>query len=156
MAQKLSTLLKKQGWFMNKKTVSKTIPRRLEFSRTVRINSNLQQSGITLIELIISMVIISISLTGIFTVMNLTVSHSADPIIYHQAISIAEACIEEILLEPYASLNNCSLSNVPANYNVSSSIGTESPLSGIPAKKILVTVTSGSTSIELTGYRTNY
>ena len=141
---------------MSKKTVSKVIPCRFEFIRTIRINSNLQQSGITLIELIISMVIISISLTGIFTVMNLTVSHSADPVIYHQAISIAEACIEEILLEPYASLSSCSLSNVPANYSVSSSIGSESALSGIPAKKILVTVTSGSTSIELASYRTNY
>jgi MSHA pilin protein MshD len=101
------------------------------------------------------MVIISISLTSIFTVMNLTVSHSSDPVIYHQAISIAEACIEEILLEPYASLSSCSLSNVPANYNVSSIISNDS-LSGITAKKILVTVTSGSTSIELTGYRANY
>ncbi|MCF7970835.1 MAG: prepilin-type N-terminal cleavage/methylation domain-containing protein [Methylococcaceae bacterium] len=141
---------------MSKKSVYKPIPCRFEFIRTVRINWNIRQSGITLIELIISMVIISISLTGIFTVMNLTVSHSADPVIYHQAISIAEACIEEILLEPYASLSDCSLSNVPANYNVSSSISAESPLSGVPAKKILVTVTSGSTSIELTGYRTNY
>jgi len=141
---------------MNKKTVSKAIPCRFEFIRMVRISSNLHQSGVTLIELIISMVIISISLTGIFTVMNLTVSHSADPVIYHQAISIAEACIEEILLEPYASLSSCSLSNVPTNYSVSSSIGSESALSGIPAKKILVTVTSASTSIELTGYKTNY
>jgi len=141
---------------MSKKPVSKAIQCRFEFTRTVRVYSNLHQSGVTLIELIISMVIISISLTGIFSVMNLTVSHSADPVIYHQAISIAEACLEEILLEPYASLNNCTLSNVPANYNVSSSIGAESPLSGVPAKKILVTVTSGSTSIELTGYRTSY
>ncbi|MDF1584039.1 MAG: prepilin-type N-terminal cleavage/methylation domain-containing protein [Methyloprofundus sp.] len=136
---------------MNKKR-----PARFEFIRTARINSNQHQSGVTLIELIISMVIISISLTGIFTVMNLTVSHSADPIIYHQAIAIAEACIDEILLEPYPSLSSCSLSNVPANYIVSSSISVESPLSGVPAKKILVSVTSGSTRIELTGYRTHY
>jgi len=140
---------------MSKKSVFKAVPCRFEFIRTVRINSNRHQSGVTLIELIISMVIISISLTGIFTVMNLTVSHSADPVIYHQAISIAEACIEEILLKPYASLNNCSLSNVPANYSVSSIISDDS-LSGVTAKKIVVTVTSGSTSIELTGYRTNY
>ncbi|SHE20804.1 prepilin-type N-terminal cleavage/methylation domain-containing protein [methanotrophic endosymbiont of Bathymodiolus puteoserpentis (Logatchev)] len=119
------------------------------------MNKNRAQLGITLIELIISMVIISISLTGIFTVMNLTVSHSADPVIYHQALSIAEACLEETLLEPYTSLSPCTLSNIPANYNVSSNISHE-VLSGIPVKKVLVTATSGSTSIELAGYRANY
>lgn len=155
MARKLSTLLKKRDWFMSKKTTSKAIRCRFEFIRTIQINSNHHQSGVTLIELIISMVIISISLTGIFTVMNLTVSHSADPVIYHQALSLAEACLEQILLEPYTSLSSCTLSNTPANYNVSSTISHE-VLSGIPVKKVLVTVTSGSTSIELAGYRANY
>jgi len=119
------------------------------------MNNIYTQSGVTLIELIISMVIISISLTGIFSVMNLTVSHSADPVIYHQAITFAEACIEKILLEPYASLSPCTLSNVPANYNISSNISNE-VLSGVPVKKVLVTVTNSNTSIELTGYRANY
>jgi len=49
-----------------------------------------------------SMVIISIALTGVFTVMNLTVRHSADPIINHQAIAIAESYMEEVLLQAYA------------------------------------------------------
>jgi len=59
------------------------------------------QSGVTLVELILSMVIISIALTGVLTVMNLTVSHSADPIVQHQAIAIAELYLEEILLQSY-------------------------------------------------------
>jgi len=66
---------------------------------TVRHN---KEAGVTLIELIISMVIISIALTGILTVMNLTVSHSADPVIQHQAVAIAESYLEEILLQSYA------------------------------------------------------
>ena len=148
-------LLLPPALFMNK---NKTC--RFEFIRTttriIRINSNQHQSGITLIELIISMVIISISLTGIFTVMNLTVSHSADPVIYHQAISLAEACLEEVLLEPYASLSSCTLSNVPANYNIATNISSPSSLSGVTVKKVLVTVTHGSTQIELTGYKADY
>lgn len=59
------------------------------------------QSGFTLVELIISMVIISISLTGILSVMNLTVSRSADPMIQSQAIAIAESYLEEILAKDY-------------------------------------------------------
>ncbi len=59
------------------------------------------QSGVTLVELILSMVVISIALTGILTVMNLTVSHSADPIIQHQSIAIAESYLEEVLLKDF-------------------------------------------------------
>ena len=59
------------------------------------------QQGVTLIELIVSMVIISISLAGILTVMNFTTSHSADPMIQQQAMVIAEAYMEEITLQRY-------------------------------------------------------
>lgn len=58
--------------------------------------------GVTLVELIISMVIISIALAGVLSVMNFTTGRSADPMIQHQAIAIAEAYMEEILLQGYA------------------------------------------------------
>jgi MSHA pilin protein MshD len=57
--------------------------------------------GVTLVELIISMVIISIALVGVLSVMNFTTGRSADPMIQHQAIAIAEAYMEEILLQGY-------------------------------------------------------
>jgi MSHA pilin protein MshD len=57
--------------------------------------------GVTLVELIISMVIISIALAGVLSVMNFTTGRSADPMIQHQAIAIAEAYMEEILLQGY-------------------------------------------------------
>lgn len=59
------------------------------------------QRGLTLVELIVSMVIISIALGGVLMVMNFTVSHSADPMIQHQAIAIAESYMEEIVLQRY-------------------------------------------------------
>lgn len=60
------------------------------------------QRGLTLVELIVSMVIISVALGGVLVVMNFTTRHSADPVIQHQAVAIAEAYMEEIALLPYS------------------------------------------------------
>ena len=59
-----------------------------------------KQQGATLIELIVSIVIISTSLAGVLGLINFTVLHSADPIVQQQAIAIAEAYIEEITALP--------------------------------------------------------
>ncbi len=66
-----------------------------------KLGVSYHQAGVTLVELILSMVIISIALTGLLTVMNLTVSYSADPIIQHQSIAIAESYLEEVLLKDF-------------------------------------------------------
>ena len=137
-----------------------------------------QQTGVTLIELVISLVIISIALTGIFSVINLTVSHSADPVVDYQAIAVAESYLEEILLHAYSDPNNTNanetrasyddvndyngLNNLGASnsqgdllvnlssYNVSVTVVTANPdLSGVPAKVITVTVTEPRLSAPL-------
>jgi len=59
------------------------------------------QSGVTLIELIISMIVISVALGGVLVVMNYSTLHSADPMLRHQAIAIAEAYMEEVSLKNY-------------------------------------------------------
>jgi len=143
------------------------------------------QSGVTLVELILSMVIISIALTGIFTVMNLTVKHRADRVIRHPSISIAESYLEEILLQSYAnptggytgsdrsqfddvddynSLSNTGVYDSEgnavstlSNYNISISVSSAVTLSGaVNAKKITVSVAGMGTSLSLVGYRMNY
>lgn len=115
------------------------------------------QKGVTLIELIISIVIISIALSGILTVMNLTVNHSADPIIYQQTLAIAEACLEDITLKPYAELTHCNTLSLPNGYSVSSSIISTTDLPAVEAKKITVTITApADTHLDLIGYRVNY
>ncbi|MEZ4601452.1 MAG: prepilin-type N-terminal cleavage/methylation domain-containing protein [Syntrophotaleaceae bacterium] len=58
--------------------------------------------GFTLIELIISIVVVSIALGGVLMVINSTMQHSADPMLEHQAVAIAESYLEEILLKPFA------------------------------------------------------
>ncbi len=43
------------------------------------------QSGVTLVELVVAMVVISIALGGVLLVLNYTTRHSADPVLRHQA-----------------------------------------------------------------------
>lgn len=57
--------------------------------------------GLTLIELIVFIVIVSVGLAGVLSVLNLTAGKSADPIVAKQALAIAEAMLEEILAKDY-------------------------------------------------------
>lgn len=57
--------------------------------------------GATLVELIVSIVVISVGLAGILIVMDRNARASADPMIQHQAATIAEAYLEEILLKAF-------------------------------------------------------
>ena len=64
--------------------------------------SSSRQSGMTLIDLIVAIVIISIGLTGVLLAFTTTVRHSADPMVRKQMSAIAEEMMEEILLKPFA------------------------------------------------------
>jgi MSHA pilin protein MshD len=59
------------------------------------------QAGVTLVELIVAMIVISIAVGGVLVVLNYTTSHSADPVLRHQAVAIAEAYMEEITLKSF-------------------------------------------------------
>jgi MSHA pilin protein MshD len=60
-----------------------------------------KQRGISLVELIMFIVIVSVALAGILLVMNVTTKNSADPIIHKQALAIAESLLEEVELMPF-------------------------------------------------------
>ena len=60
-----------------------------------------RQHGLTLIELIMFIVIVSVALAGVLTVLNITTKSSADPMIRKQALAIAEAVLEEVMLQPF-------------------------------------------------------
>ena len=60
------------------------------------------QSGVTLIELIVTIVVLGVALTGVLMAMQFTTRHSADPMIAHQAAAIADSYLEEVLLRAYA------------------------------------------------------
>lgn len=59
------------------------------------------QSGISLIELVMFIVIVSLAVVGILSVMNVTTKASADPMMRKQALAIAESLLEEIELQPF-------------------------------------------------------
>jgi len=58
------------------------------------------QQGLTLIELVVSIVVLSVAITGILMVMTQTTIASADPMLREQATAIARSYLEEILSQP--------------------------------------------------------
>lgn len=140
------------------------------------------QTGVTLIELVMSMVIISISLVGILSVMNLTVVHSADPVVEQQAVAIAESYLEEITLQAYSGTASSGRANFDDvddynglsdsgvhdqqgnavsglnNYNVTVAVSAPMVLSGgVNAKQITVRVSgTGVSGLSLVGYKMQY
>ena len=85
-----------------------------------------KQRGISLIELIMFIVIVSVALVGILLVMNVTTKGSADPLIRKQALAAAESLLEEIELQdfipasgvtPVNQANRSSLYHIVSDYN---------------------------------------
>lgn len=58
-------------------------------------------SGVTLVELVVFMVIVSVALAGVLKVLDITNRGSADPLIRKQALSIAESLLLEIEQQPF-------------------------------------------------------
>jgi MSHA pilin protein MshD len=163
--------------------VSRELVERTNHTREQIVYSSLKrQRGVTLIELVLSMVIISIALVGILSVINLTVSHSADPIVEHQALAIAESYLEEITLQAYsgsASIGRSNFDDVDdynglsdtgvrdqqgnpvtglSQYTVTVAVAASTALTGgVNAKKITVTVSGpGVSGLSLVGYKADY
>jgi len=143
-----------------------------------------RHSGFTLLEIIVTLVVISIAATTLMSVFSSTVRTSADPMIQQQAVSIAEAYMEEILLKDFAvgpgstratfddvldydgllnagarDQNNNLIAGLGA-YTVSVSVAGNS-LNGIAvadSMRIDITVahTAMAGNLLLSGYRTNY
>lgn len=65
----------------------------MSFERTHR--------GLSLIELIVFIVIVSVALAGVLSVLNLTTSRSADPMIRKQMLAIAEGLMDEVAAQAF-------------------------------------------------------
>jgi MSHA pilin protein MshD len=59
------------------------------------------QQGLTLIELVSSIVILTIAVGGVMLAVNSTIGRSADPMVEEQAAAIAQSYLEEALLKPF-------------------------------------------------------
>ncbi len=60
-----------------------------------------RQSAFTLIEIIVTIIVIGISATALMSVFTNMIRGSADPVIQQQAATIAEAYLEEIMLRAF-------------------------------------------------------
>ncbi|TNC96192.1 MAG: hypothetical protein FD121_1202 [Gallionellaceae bacterium] len=94
------------------------------------------QRGISLIELIIFIVIISVALTGILLVMNTVTRHSADPLIHKQALAIAESLLEEVELMPFSYCDPDDASAVVATSAVVGGTGCDATVEAMGAETI--------------------
>lgn len=139
----------------------------------------------TLIELIMFIVIVSVGLAGVLTSLNVAVKGSADPLQPKQALAIAEALIEEALLKNYANPadgytptdcaaatpTNCDRGRFDdigdfsgfhvspvSGYTATVAVAAESTADlGVDARRITVTVTQPDLrTLSLNGYRAKY
>lgn len=108
-----------------------------------------RQHGMTLIELVISIVIIGIAAAALFSAMAAIGGRSADPLLRQQSLSIAEAYLEEILLKPYldpATLLGCQA--IPAGREAFDDVCDYRDLDNQPPENA-----AGDAITELAGYR---
>jgi MSHA pilin protein MshD len=59
------------------------------------------ERGVTLVELIVFIVIVSTAVAGVLLTLNMANRSSADPMIQKQALAAAEALLEEVQLQPF-------------------------------------------------------
>ncbi|GAB4512109.1 MAG: hypothetical protein Tsb0026_15810 [Sulfuricaulis sp.] len=150
------------------------------------IPSRFYARGVSLVELVVAIVIIGVAVSGVLVVFLRNTSASADPLIAHQAIAIAEAYLEEALTRNFtdpdgtnvgetrltydnvtdynftdngARDQNGSLINGLGGYTVQMQAAAEAltVITASNAIRVQVTVTPPSGgSVIISGYRTNY
>jgi MSHA pilin protein MshD len=144
------------------------------------------QHGFTLVEMLLAIVVLGVGIAGVMLAFSVAVRGSADPLVQHQMLAIAEEMMEEIQLKPYAPAKtasgcyrsgfagmmdydgyscaiypiNAAAGDPPvaalAGYAVSVSITTPGLAGVAEARRVQVTVTRGGDSLTLVGWRTNY
>lgn len=60
-----------------------------------------QARGMTLIELLVFIVVVSVGLLGILSVINYVTRSNTDPLVQKQCLAIAEALLEEVEMQPF-------------------------------------------------------
>jgi MSHA pilin protein MshD len=85
-----------------------------------RLSSLSRERGLSFVELLLFIIIISVCLAGVLAAINMGALHSADPMIRKQALAAAESLLEEIELQPFT---YCDPDDPSAPTAVSSAVG---------------------------------
>ncbi len=80
-------------------TASSVISRSTVISRAA---TRARQRGVTLVELVVAIVIVSIAAVAVIGAISWTMQRGAESMVRQQAVAIAEAYLEEIMLQPIA------------------------------------------------------
>lgn len=114
-----------------------------------------RQRGFSLVELLVSMIIMGVGLAGLMSVMPLAIQSSADPLVTKQALTVAEGMLNEVSGKPFsnpsggftgaATQANRALFDDVMDYNGYSSTGAYSieglsPITGLSSYDVSVTV----------------
>ncbi len=84
----------------------------------------MKQQGMTLVEMVISIVLISIAMTAVLTAFSTSMGRSADPLWKNKSIKLAQAYLDEILSKNYD--NDTPLGGAPATLAINcGSLGPE-------------------------------
>jgi MSHA pilin protein MshD len=140
----------------------------------------------TLVEMVLAIVVVSVGLAGVLIAFSTVTRGSADPVVAQQMLAIAEEMLEEIELKPYAVAANtapaacarntyndtldyngyassgqiCNIDGTAiaalAGYSVQVTVQAGTLAGVAAARRIAVTVTRGSLSLTLTGWRTDF
>ncbi len=74
----------------------------MAYSPVTRTFAGKAQAAFTLIEIIITIIVIGVAATALLSVFSSMIRGSADPVLQQQATTVAEAYLEEILLKSFA------------------------------------------------------
>ena len=118
------------------------------------MNTCKHEVGVTLVELLLSIVIVAIAASAVLGVLSATTDRSADPMVRHQAAAIAEAYLEEILLKPFTDPDGVDGEAARVNfddvddYNGLADAGARdqfgNPIAALAGYSVLVTVSSSA------------
>jgi MSHA pilin protein MshD len=65
------------------------------------MNNRRRSTGVTLVEAVVFIIVVSIGVLGILSAFNTTIRSSADPQVQKQVLAIAESLLEEVELMPF-------------------------------------------------------
>jgi MSHA pilin protein MshD len=72
-----------------------------------------RQAGLSLMDTLLAIIVVSVAVTAVISVFTITVQHSADPMTQQQAQFVAEAYLEEILLKKFYDPNSNTVCPAP-------------------------------------------